>query len=151
MVNTSLILGVDTSLGATGLVLVRGGECLAAHQELTTGKQAAQLLPWIETLLAKTGLAYEDLHGFAVTTGPGGFTSIRVGLAAVRALALATRKPALGFSTLEVMAADAQEMLEPGTVFFCAIPGGREQYFIQRFTAADPRAIAEEAPFIIHE
>ncbi len=58
----------------------------------------------IDTVLGQAGAAYADLAKLAVTVGPGSFTGVRVGVAAVRGLALALAIPAVGISTLEALA-----------------------------------------------
>ncbi len=142
MFASPLILAVDTALGATGIALWQNGQCLAGRHEEERGRQAAMLLPWIGEILAQSGAGYADIDRFAVTVGPGGFTGIRVGLAAMRALALATGKPAGGFSTLQVMAGAfpppppaSGRGVSPS---LCLLPGGRGQYFAQRFLGLTP-------------
>lgn len=64
-----------------------------------------RLMPAVEFLLASAGLAPAEVEAYAVTTGPGSFTGLRVGLATVQGLALAAGAPCLGLSTLDVLAA----------------------------------------------
>jgi tRNA threonylcarbamoyladenosine biosynthesis protein TsaB len=64
-----------------------------------------RLMPAIAFLLDGLGLKAPDVEGFAVTAGPGSFTGLRVGLSCVQGLALASGRPCLGLSTLDVLAA----------------------------------------------
>ncbi len=71
---------------------------------LAGGTFSAQLVPQIAALLKKHGYSKTDLGAFAVASGPGSFTGLRVGLAAVKALAEALQKPIVAISLLEAVA-----------------------------------------------
>ncbi|MCK9362081.1 MAG: tRNA (adenosine(37)-N6)-threonylcarbamoyltransferase complex dimerization subunit type 1 TsaB [Syntrophales bacterium] len=62
------------------------------------------VLPALESLLALAGLTIKNVDLFACTTGPGSFTGVRIGIATVKGLALATGRPIVGVSTLEALA-----------------------------------------------
>lgn len=81
------------------------GEKLLAHsfEEMARG-HAERLAPMVEETMARAGLAFSALDRLAVTTGPGTFTGQRVGLAFMRGLRLALKKPLTGVTTLEAMA-----------------------------------------------
>jgi tRNA threonylcarbamoyladenosine biosynthesis protein TsaB len=108
----------------------------------------------ISAALAEAGLSIADIDRFAVTTGPGSFTGIRVGIAAVRGFALATGKPAVGFSTLALYAAAARSTSGNRAVMAALEAKGGEVY-AQLFDAsgfpvsdpsvADPAAIGHIA------
>ena len=98
------ILTIDTSSNCSSVALSDGtallGECLLGEDRCCSGR----LLDSVAKLLAAAGLAPEALDAFAVSLGPGSFTGVRVGIATVKGLALATGKPALGFSSLAMLA-----------------------------------------------
>ncbi len=71
---------------------------------LAGGTFSAQLVPQIAALLKKHGYGKTDLGAFAVASGPGSFTGLRVGLAAIKALAEALQKPIVAISLLEAVA-----------------------------------------------
>jgi tRNA threonylcarbamoyladenosine biosynthesis protein TsaB len=131
----SLILGIDTALGQSSVAICRDGAPLAHFATTSRDHQAAHLLQWVEQCLADARLDYAELDAIATTTGPGGFTGIRVGLAAARAIGFAARKPVLGFSTLHVMAHTA---LAPERPTMTIIPAGRGMVFAQTFQHAAP-------------
>src|SRR3981081_4692282 len=70
---------------------------------LSGGTFSAQLVPQIAALLAKHGFNKTDIGGFAVASGPGSFTGVRVGLAAIKALAEVLQKPIAAVSLLEAV------------------------------------------------
>ena len=93
-----LILAIDTSWKHGGLALARGDAQsfeLLESAPLEGGTFSAQLVPQTARLLATRNLTKADLDGFAAASGPGSFTGLRVGLAAIKGLAEALKKPYL--------------------------------------------------------
>jgi tRNA threonylcarbamoyladenosine biosynthesis protein TsaB len=102
-----IILAVDTALGACSAALLSDGRVLShEHRDMARG-HAEALAPMVEDVMRRAGCAFSDVDRIGVTTGPGTFAGQRVGLAFARALALALKKPAIGVTTLDVMAAEA--------------------------------------------
>src|SRR3569832_1939804 len=97
-----LILAFDTSIAACSVALIRDAAILAATREVMDRGQAEALMPMIERVMESARASYRDLDRIAVTTGPGSFTGVRVGLAAARGLGLASEKPIVGVLTTEV-------------------------------------------------
>ena len=101
-----LILGVDTSGKDGSIALVRFAEQQAQTLDVVAlegGTFSAQLVPQISALLAEHNLAKKGIEGFAVVSGPGSFTGLRVGLAAVKGLAEVLQAPIAAVSLLEVV------------------------------------------------
>lgn len=99
-----IILALDTALDACSVAIVRDGELLACLSESMDRGQAERLAPMTQEAVARARIAFADIDRTAVTTGPGSFTGVRVGLSFARALALALAKPCIGVSTLEALA-----------------------------------------------
>jgi tRNA threonylcarbamoyl adenosine modification protein YeaZ len=94
---------------------------------LDLGKgHAEHLMAVIADALNASGVGYVDLDAIAVSTGPGSFTGVRVGVSTARGLALALKIPAIGVTTLEALAAQAREKF-PGRAVLVALDGGREE------------------------
>ena len=110
--STMLLLAVDTSGKQGSIALARcgpGDTCeLIEVVPLTGGTFSAQLVPQIAALLSQHGFGKHDLDAFAVASGPGSFTGLRVGLAAIKALAEILQKPIAAVSLLEAVAAAGQ-------------------------------------------
>ncbi len=104
-----LLLALETATPSTSAALLRGEELLAeAHGE--DGRPTAEvLLPLVDALLARAGVGIEAVGAFAVSIGPGSFTSLRVGLATLKGLAFGSAAPALAVSTLAALARCAPE------------------------------------------
>lgn len=102
-----LILGVDTSGKNGGIALVEFSEHTANTLEIVPlegGTFSAQLVPQISELLTRQRRTKRDLDGFAIVSGPGSFTGLRVGLAAIKGLAEVLQKPIATVSLLEAIA-----------------------------------------------
>src|SRR6185436_6934708 len=109
------VLAFDTCFGAVSAAVcgtdARGLRVLAESYEARMSGHAERLVPMIDETVWRSGLALGDMDRLAVTMGPGGFTGVRVGVAAARALSLATGKPAVGVTSLAAMAHEARRLL----------------------------------------
>jgi tRNA threonylcarbamoyladenosine biosynthesis protein TsaB len=103
------ILACDTALGACSAAVLDGEKILAHRFEVMARGHAEALAPMVEDAMRESGLEFSQIDRLAVTVGPGTFTGQRVGLAFMRALRVALKKPLIGLTTLEVMAAAAQQ------------------------------------------
>lgn len=101
------ILAVDTALGACSVAVLEDEAVLAHRFEVMARGHAEALAPMVEAAMAEAGVAFSALDRLAVTTGPGTFTGQRVGLAFMRGLRLVLKRPLIGVTTLEAMAAAA--------------------------------------------
>jgi tRNA threonylcarbamoyladenosine biosynthesis protein TsaB len=102
-----LILAIDTALDAcaAGVLDTDAGKMLAQESQAMKRGHAEALMPLIGRVIAESGVAFAGLDRIAVTTGPGSFTGLRVGLSAARGIALAASKPVVGLTTLSAYAA----------------------------------------------
>ena len=98
------LLAVDTALGACSVAVLNGERMLAHRFEEMARGHAEALAPMVEATMQQAGVAFAALERLAVTTGPGTFTGQRVGLAFMRGLRVALKKPLIGITTLEAMA-----------------------------------------------
>lgn len=145
-----LLLVSDTS-GKHGFVgLARTGEGARSDQvevidevPLAGGTFSAQLVPQISGLLGQHGLEKTDIDGFIVVSGPGSFTGLRVGLAAIKALAEILEKPIVPVSLLEVLgksslflAAGQDGDPKRTTLHYAvALDAGRKEAFVGQYQA----------------
>ena len=98
------LLTIDTTTSCCGVALTDEGRILAEYLVNLDRRLSSRLLSIVQMCLDDTGIALQELDGFAVALGPGSFTGVRIGVATVKGLAQATGKPAVGFSSLEMLA-----------------------------------------------
>jgi len=96
-----IILAIHTAGPACDLAVLREGAVIAQRQEAMLRGQDARLSQLVQDVLADAKLGLDQVDRFAVVTGPGSFTGIRVGVAFARGLALATEKPCIGVTAME--------------------------------------------------
>jgi tRNA threonylcarbamoyladenosine biosynthesis protein TsaB len=137
------VLAFDTCLGACSATVqwhnsveeVTRLREASRYEELATG-HAERLMPMLRQVLQEAGRRLQDLDAIAVTEGPGTFTGVRLGVAAARALALATGLPVRTTTSLHVMAFQAQSELGDagrGHAVAVCVDARNEQVFVQLF------------------
>jgi tRNA threonylcarbamoyladenosine biosynthesis protein TsaB len=98
------ILGIETST-KTGSVAVVSDKAVIAQYSLNIEiTHSERLMSTVDRVLTDTGIALSQLDGFAVATGPGSFTGLRIGVSTVKGLAFATGKPVAAVPTLYALA-----------------------------------------------
>jgi tRNA threonylcarbamoyl adenosine modification protein YeaZ len=140
------ILAIDTALEACSAAVLDTQQGILASESLAMARgQAEALMPLIARVMDEAGIEFVELDRIAVTTGPGSFTGLRVGLSAARGLALASRKPAVGLSTLAAFAAP-HIAADASLPVIAAIDARHGQVYLQAFgaggrTLVSPRII----------
>ncbi|NTU74657.1 MAG: tRNA (adenosine(37)-N6)-threonylcarbamoyltransferase complex dimerization subunit type 1 TsaB [Anaerolineaceae bacterium] len=100
-----MLLAVDASTQWMGLALYDGAQVLAETIWRTRNHHTVELAPALDTLIRRNGFTPNQLKAAAVALGPGSFTSLRIGLAVVKGLALSQKLPVIGIPTLDILAA----------------------------------------------
>jgi tRNA threonylcarbamoyladenosine biosynthesis protein TsaB len=100
------LLAIDTVGPRLQLALLQGDAVETLVEDMPTG-QAERIFPAIAELLARGAAGYADLTRIAVTTGPGSFTGLRIGLSAARGLGLALGIPVIGVPTMLALSLNA--------------------------------------------
>jgi tRNA threonylcarbamoyladenosine biosynthesis protein TsaB len=117
------VLAVDTTSPRGSLAVADASGLLAETRVVSEAGHSHWLLPRVDAMLRGLGLGAAELDLFAVTSGPGSFTGLRVGLGSVQGLALASRRPCLGVPTLDVVAHAARGAAEAIVVLADAFRG----------------------------
>lgn len=99
------VLAVETSTLAGGVALLDGQRVRGEYVLDVSATHSERLMPAVDRVLADAGWAPADLQGLAVAVGPGSFTGLRIGLSAVKGLALALGIPIAAVPTLDALAA----------------------------------------------
>jgi tRNA threonylcarbamoyladenosine biosynthesis protein TsaB len=139
-----MILGLDTTTTFLHLALVDGERAWTQRVQVGAARsQSAALLPSLNELMAQAGSTPRDLTGVVACVGPGGFTSLRIGVATAEGLAL-TGLPTWGFSAFELRfrALRAAGIQEP---LWILLDGQRSEVFAQYWTEG-PQGLACKHP-----
>jgi tRNA threonylcarbamoyladenosine biosynthesis protein TsaB len=129
-----IVLGLDAAGAGCGVAVRRGGRVLAARTEAMAQGHAVRLVPLVLEVLAEAGVAVAEIDLFGVTTGPGSFTGLRVGLATVGGLALGAGRKIVGIPSFDAVLADLDPVAD-GTILV-ALNGRRTEPFARMFDAA---------------
>ncbi|ASR08177.1 tRNA (adenosine(37)-N6)-threonylcarbamoyltransferase complex dimerization subunit type 1 TsaB [Rhizobium leguminosarum bv. viciae] len=143
-----IILALDTAgVDCAAAVYDSGRDTVLGEASDMIGKgHAEHLIGIVDRALDQAGLALSDVERLAVTIGPGSFTGIRVGVATARGFALSLNVPAVGVTTLQVMAS-AQRNKTPHRAVLAAMDAKRDEIYLQSFAADGspldaPRAVS---------
>ena len=99
-----MILGIDSSAITAGCALCEDGRIIAEEFLNTKHTHSQTLLPMVENILKNAEVTLSQIDRIAVTVGPGSFTGLRIGVSAVKGMAMGAGKPVTAVSTLEAIA-----------------------------------------------
>lgn len=130
------LLAVECSAGPASCVVAEDGQILAAaavHVQLT---HSQTLMPMMAHMLEDASLTLDDIDALAIANGPGSFTGVRIGVAAVKGMAFSADKPCIGVSTLAAIARRAEGLPFSGVI--CAAMDARcQQVYTACFSCRD--------------
>ena len=128
------ILAVDTATSVCSVALADGSGTIAELNYFHGQTHSKRLAALVAALLDMASMQIDDVDAFAVDAGPGTFTGLRIGLATIKGLADATRKPAVGVSSLDVLAAQAGFSSRR---ICCMLDARRGEVYTARYAAGD--------------
>ena len=129
-----LILSVETATLSGSVAVCRGDGILGVVTGDASISHSNTLLVDVDKLLTETQIALPDIDLFAVATGPGSFTGLRIGIATIKALAATLDRPTAGVPTLEAVALSGGVSAETVAL----LPAGRGEVFAQLFSVLGP-------------
>ena len=132
-----MLLAVDTSTQWMGIALYDGEFILGEMTWKTRYHHTVELAESIQDLLDRCGVAVDDLDVLAIALGPGSFTSLRIGLAHVKGMALALSIPVIGIPTLDILAS-AQPKSDRRLV--AVLQAGRKRLAYQYYSWDDKKS-----------
>lgn len=138
-----MLLAVDTSTRWTGLALYDGAQVIAESCWSTQNHHTVELAPAVDRLLRQIGAAPKEVECLAAATGPGSFTSLRIGLAFVKGMALSLRVPVVGVPTLDALAVSIPLRPLP---LVAVLQAGRGRLGVVRYRAESRRWEAQGDP-----
>lgn len=112
-----IILGIETSTKIGSVALADKGEILAKADLSGVMNHSEKLLPAIEKILAAKNISFNEINRIAVSTGPGSFTGLRIGITVAKTMAQMLRIKAVGIPTLDCLAA----MIPAGESLVCPL------------------------------
>lgn len=98
------ILAMDTTAKASSVSLLNDDKILAEFSLNMQFMHSQTIMPMCESMLNCCKMKLDEIDAFAVSTGPGSFTGLRIGLSAIKGMAYALSKPCVGVSTLDALA-----------------------------------------------
>lgn len=122
---TGVWLGIETTSAEGGIALVRGKEIIREERFSVMAFHSEKVLPCIDRIMQISGLTKADIAGIAVSTGPGSYTGVRIGIATAMGLSAGWDKPVVGIETLRVLSAECASS-EP--VLICVRARKKEVY-----------------------
>ena len=151
----TLILAIETSADICSAALSGNGVTIDSETLTTPRSQSAQLVPIIQKLLQRNGLEAKDLAAVAVSSGPGSYTGLRVGVSTAKGMCFGSRIPLIGVGTLDLLAqhAVAAQKAEGRTPADFIIPliDARRMEVYQALFDKDGNIMGEVSPMILDE
>lgn len=135
-----MILAIDTSTQWMGIALQHDSQVLYEKIWRTRRRHTVELSPAIQNALDECGQAVSDLEAITVALGPGSFTSLRIGLAVAKGIALSLRIPVIGVPTLDIIAA-CQPLADNALI--AVLKAGRNRFAACDYKAAKNNWVAE--------
>ncbi len=125
-----MLLAIDTATKVMSLALHDGRSVLAEETWHTANNHTIELAPTIQALLRRCEASMDDLKVLAVSTGPGSYSGLRVGVALAKGMAASRKLPLVGVSTLDILAAGQAQYQNSLIV---AVEAGRGRVIVARY------------------
>ena len=132
-----MLLAIDTATRNIGIAIYDGIQVLCENIWASHDYHTVELAPAIAETLAKVRLSVQDLKLLAVSTGPGSFTGLRIGLAVAKGIALARHLPIIGIPTLDIVA--ESQPISPGFTLAAILRAGRGRLAVGWYAVSDVR------------
>ncbi len=132
------LLAVDSSAKSAGVAVFDGEKLVSECFVNASLTHSRTLMPMVDYALSQADLKIENIDSFAVSKGPGSFTGVRIGVAAVKGLAFPGGKPCAGVSTLEAM---AYNFTDEDCTVFSLMDARRSQVYTASFEVKGGKVI----------
>lgn len=147
----ALILNIDTALETAVISICENDKVLSFTTNSNQKDHASFLHVAIKDLLQKAGLPINKLNAITVTSGPGSYTGIRVGMASAKGLCYALHIPLITINTLEVIALSAINQIQDNSALYCPMIDARRMEVFTAVYDADLKEIIQPASIILNE
>ncbi len=149
----ALCLAIESATSTASVALLRAGALLAERRSVAGRHHCETLLPLVDGLLHESGQRLAEVDAFAVSIGPGAFTSLRIGLATLKGLAFGNPHPVAAVSTLRVLALSALAGDRPpdAELIVPVLNAQRGEVYATAYRIAELAADADSAEAVIPE
>jgi len=150
-----MILQIETATASCSVALANGGGILAVKQLSGRNVHAEMITLFIDEVIASAGITYQELDAIAVSSGPGSYTGLRIGVSTAKGLCFALEKPLVAVETLEAMASEVVDQHAPpvaGNMLLCPmIDARRMEVYTAVFRPDGTRVRATSAEIITED
>jgi len=145
----SLILQIETATTVCSVAIAREGKTIACVEVEQRNVHAEKITLFIEEVLNKAGKSYADIDAIAVSSGPGSYTGLRIGVSAAKGLCFALDKPLIAVETLAAMADGFRQQQSDTSALLCPmIDARRMEVFTSVFDAEGNNIMPTSAEII---
>lgn len=106
-----MILCLETATPSCSVALVHNGEVLACEEDPKGQNHSEKITLFIDSVMKKAGISYDQLDAVAVSMGPGSYTGLRIGVSTAKGICYAVSKPLIAVETLEAMACGSSAVI----------------------------------------
>ena len=109
-----MILCLETATPSCSVALVHNGEVLACEEDPKGQNHSEKITIFIDKVMKRTGISYDQLDAVAVSMGPGSYTGLRIGVSTAKGICYAVSKPLIAVETLHAMAYGGKTIVTNG-------------------------------------
>lgn len=121
----SILLGIETATKVCSIALSNENELLAIEEVGGAYSHAENVTNFIEKVVKKANINFNDIDAIAVSKGPGSYTGLRIGVSSAKGLCYALDKPLIAIDTLQAMALRMAKQISDKNLFFCPMIDAR--------------------------
>lgn len=147
----AILLNIDCSTDAASVCLSENENALACLKNENQKEHASFVITAVQELTFNVGISLNNIDAFAVTSGPGSYTGLRVGMATAKGFCYALSKPLIAVNTLEVMVLAAKRHSKHYTSLFCPMIDARRMEVFTALYDAQNNALLEPSAVILNE
>lgn len=130
----NMILCLETATPSCSVALVHDGAVLAFEEDPKGQNHSEKITLFIDAVMKKTGVSYNQLDAVAVSMGPGSYTGLRIGVSTAKGLCYAAEKPLIAIDTLHAMASGGKEIADsPSPILIPMIDARRMEVYAEIF------------------
>ncbi len=144
-----LILNIESSTGTCSVCISRGKDVLCYQEADQFYEHAKVLTTLIGKCLSKSGLTLQEMNAIAVSSGPGSYTSLRVGISTAKGICYALGKPLISVDTLQALALTGLQAKEMEGAYYCPMIDARRMEVYCNIFDENNRPISEPTAMVV--